>query len=318
MTQVFSPAPSAASKAPSATPPAGSAVKAALLTLLACALFAGANAFAKAAQADGTIAPQQVVFFRFLFGFLVLTPWLLMAKGPVFRTRVPQIHAVRVACGMGGIACLFAALGHLPLADVTAIAWSNPLVAMVVAAIFLGDKVDARRWLWAALGFAGVLVMMRPTGAALGPKGLLAVGAALLIGAEVVTIRLLSQRDGPLTILAFANAGGCAAAALLAWPVLVWPAPAQWVLLAGTGAVMVIGQLFFMAALKARETSFVAPFYYATLIFAFIYGVIFFDEIPDLFAYVGSAMIVASGMAIAILGARTRARVARAASETQG
>jgi drug/metabolite transporter (DMT)-like permease len=292
-------------------------MKAAFLTILACALFAGANAFAKAAQADGTIAPQQVVFFRFLFGFLALSPWILMAKTPVFRTRVVHVHALRIACGMGGIACLFAALGHLPLADVTAIAWSNPLVAMVVAAIFLGDKVDARRWLWAALGFAGVLVMMRPTGAALGLEGLLAVGAAILIGAEVVTIRLLAQRDGPLTILAFANAGGCAAAAFLAWPVIVWPSPSQLALLAGTGVVMVIGQIMFMAALKARETSFVAPFYYATLIFAFIYGVIFFDEVPDLLAYVGSAMIVASGVAIAILGARTRARAAKAAIETQ-
>lgn len=301
MTQVYVPAPIA--------PAAGSALKAALLTILACALFAGANAFAKAAQADGTIAPQQVVFFRFLFGFLALSPWLIMAKAPVFRTRVAHIHVLRVACGMGGIACLFAALGSLPLADVTAIAWSNPLVAMVVAALFLGDRVDTRRWLWAALGFAGVLVMMRPTGAALGIEGLLAVGAAVLIGAEVVTIRLLSQRDGPLTILAFANAGGCAAAVVLAWPVLVWPAPTQWFLLAGTGIVMVIGQIFFMAALKARETSFVAPFYYATLIFAFIYGVIFFGEIPDLFVYIGSAMIVTSGIAIAVLGARSRARV---------
>ena len=311
MSQVPRPGP-IASTAGSAV---GSAVRAALLTILACALYAGANAFAKAAQADGTIAPQQVVFFRFLFGFLALSPWLIMARGPVFRTRVPHIHALRVACGMGGIACLFAALGSLPLADVTAIAWSNPLVAMVVAAIFLKDKVDARRWLWAVLGFAGVLVMMRPTGAAFGVEGLLAVGAAILIGAEVVTIRLLSQRDGPLTILAFANAGGCAAAAVLAWPVLVWPAPAQWFLLAATGSVMVIGQIFFMAALRARETSFVAPFYYATLIFAFIYGVIFFDEAPDLSVYIGSTMIVASGIAVAVLGARTRARTTKAMAE---
>ncbi|HSP25769.1 MAG TPA: EamA family transporter, partial [Saliniramus sp.] len=150
------------------SPPAGSGLKAAFLTILACAFFAGANAFAKAAQVDGDIAPQQVVFFRFFFGFLVLSPWLVMARQPVFRTNAVHIHAMRVACGMGGIACLFAALGRLPLADVTAIAWSNPLVAMVVAALFLGDKVDVRRWLLAALGFAGVLVMMRPTGAAIG------------------------------------------------------------------------------------------------------------------------------------------------------
>ncbi|HSP24131.1 MAG TPA: DMT family transporter [Saliniramus sp.] len=294
------------------SPPVGSGLTAAFLTILACAFFAGANAFAKAAQVDGNIAPEQVVFFRFLFGFLVLSPWLVMARQPVFRTNAVHIHAMRVACGMGGIACLFAALGRLPHADVTAIAWSNPLVAMVIAALFLGDRVDARRWLLAALGFAGVLVMMRPTGAAIGRDGLLAIGAAVLIGAEVVLIRLLAQRDGPLTILAIANAGGCVAAAALAWPVMVWPAPAQWLLLAGTGVLMVIGQLMFMAALKARETSFVAPFYYATLIFALVYGVIFFGEIPDFYVYLGSAMILASGVTIAILGSRASLRAAGA------
>ncbi len=301
-----------------ATPrsPARTALQAAGLTLLACGFFAGANAFAKAAQLDGTIPPQQVVFFRFLFGFLVLTPWLLMARTPVFRTRAPVIHALRVACGMGGVACLFAALGSLPMADVTAIAWSNPLMAMVLAGLFLGDGIGMRRWLWAALGFLGVLVMMRPSGAALGFDGALALGAAFLLGAEVVTIRILAQRDGPLTVLAFSNAGGCLASALLALPVLTMPTPAQWLFLAGTGILMVVGQLIFMAALRVRETSFVAPFYYATLIYAFVFGVVFFGEIPDPWVYLGSGMIVASGIAITLQGRREALTRQRATAGT--
>jgi len=296
--------------------PAGSALRAAFLTIAACACFAGANAFAKAAQADGTIAAQQVVFFRFLFGFLVLLPWLFRADTPVFHTRIFHIHALRVACGIGGVICLFAALALLPLADVTAIAWSNPLIAMVVAALFLGDRVDLRRWILAALGFSGVLVMMRPSGAGFEWQGLLAIGAAVLIGIEVVLIRVLAQRDGPLTILAIANAGGCAAGIVLAWPVMVWPTLAEWLLLGGTGGVMVFGQLLFMAALKSHETSFVAPFYYATLIFAFAYGVIFFGEVPDLYAYAGAGMILVSGVAIAISGTRKGLIAERASART--
>jgi drug/metabolite transporter (DMT)-like permease len=80
---------------------------------------------------------------------------------------------------------------------------------------------------------------------------------------------------------------------------------------------MVIGQLMFMAALKARETSFVAPFYYATLIFALVYGVIFFGEIPDLYVYLGSAMIVTSGVTIAILGSRASRRTAGAVTSPE-
>ncbi len=280
------------------------ALRAALLTLTACAFFAAANAFAKGAQIGGAVPPQQVTFFRFLFGFLTLLPWILMARGPVFRTAVPHIHAIRVFFGMSGVVCMFAALAHLPLADVTAIAWANPLVAMLLAALFLGDRISGRRWLFAAIGFAGVLVMMRPSGAAFGWEGLFALGAALFIGAEVAAIRALAGRDGSLTVLAIANAGGCLATLLLAAPVMIMPDGWQLFAMAMTGSLMVIGQLLFMAAIRVRETSFVAPFYYATLLFAFVYGMIFFGEIPDLFVYLGAGAIVFSGVAITLQGAR--------------
>ncbi|MGY6644530.1 MAG: DMT family transporter [Salinarimonas sp.] len=294
---------SAASGDSAVTAPA-SALRAAALTLIACAFFAAANAFAKGAQVDGAMPPQQVTFFRFLFGFLTLLPWILMARGPVFRTSVPHIHAIRVVFGMSGVICMFAALAHLPLADVTAIAWANPLVAMLLAALFLGDRISGRRWLYAAIGFAGVLVMMRPSGAAFGWEGLFALGAALFIGAEVAAIRALAGRDGSLTVLAIANAGGCLATLLIAVPVMIMPDGWQLFAMAMTGMLMVIGQLLFMAAIRIRETSFVAPFYYATLLFAFVYGMVFFDEIPDLWVYLGAGAIVFSGIAITLQGAR--------------
>lgn len=302
--------PSAASGAITVAAPA-SALRAAALTLIACAFFAAANAFAKGAQIDGamlpqqvTMPPQQVTFFRFLFGFLTLLPWILLARGPVFRTAVPHIHAIRVIFGMSGVICMFAALAHLPLADVTAIAWANPLVAMLLAALFLGDRISGRRWLFAAIGFAGVLVMMRPSGAAFGWEGLFALGAALFIGAEVAAIRALAGRDGSLTVLAIANAGGCLATLLIAAPVMIMPDGWQLFAMAMTGSLMVIGQLLFMAAIRVRETSFVAPFYYATLLFAFLYGMVFFGEIPDLYVFLGAGAIVFSGIAITLQGAR--------------
>ncbi len=290
-----------------ASPRAG-ALRAAALTLTACAFFAAANAFAKGAQIEGAIPPQQVTFFRFLFGFLTLLPWIVLARSPVFSSSVPHIHAIRVLFGMSGVMCMFAALAYLPLADVTAIAWANPLVAMLLAALFLGDRISGRRWLYAAIGFLGVLVMMRPSGAAFGWEGLFALGAALFIGAEVAAIRALAGRDGSLTVLAFANAGGCLATLLLAAPVMIMPDGWQLFAMAMTGTLMVIGQLLFMVAIRVRETSFVAPFYYATLLFAFIYGMVFFGEIPDLYVYLGAGAIVVSGIAITLQGARDERR----------
>ncbi|MGY6568054.1 MAG: DMT family transporter [Salinarimonas sp.] len=294
---------SEAGNVPQADTP-GLALRAAGLTVFACVFFAAANALAKAAQIGTDIPPQQVTFFRYLFGFLTLLPWILAARGRVFYTRVPHIHALRVLFGMSGVVCMFTALAYLPLADVTAIAWANPLVAMLLAALFLGDRISGRRWLYALIGFLGVVVMMQPSGEAFGWAGLFALGAALLIGAEVATIRALAQRDSALTVLAIANAGGCLAAFLIAAPVLVTPDPWSLAAMAGTGCTMVIGQMIFMAAMQLRETSFVAPFYYTTLLFAFVYGMIFFGEIPQWYVYLGAGAIVFSGIAITLQGAR--------------
>ena len=294
---------SEAGNVPQADTP-GLALRAAGLTVFACVFFAAANALAKAAQIGTDIPPQQVTFFRYLFGFLTLLPWILVARGRVFYTRVPHIHALRVLFGMSGVVCMFTALAYLPLADVTAIAWANPLVAMLLAALFLGDRISGRRWLYALIGFLGVVVMMQPSGEAFGWAGLFALGAALLIGAEVATIRALAQRDSALTVLAIANAGGCLAAFLIAAPVLITPDPWSLAAMAGTGCTMVIGQMIFMAAMQLRETSFVAPFYYTTLLFAFVYGMIFFGEIPQWYVYLGAGAIVFSGIAITLQGAR--------------
>ena len=302
----------AASPPPVAAAAPGATVRAAGLTLIACVFFAAANACARAVQIEGPVPPQQVTAFRYLFGFLTLLPLILRSPVPVFRTAVPRLHALRIAFGVGGVVCMFAALARLPLADVTAIAWANPLVAMALAALVLGERVSRLRWLWAGLGFLGVLVMMRPSGAAFGPSGLLALGAALCIGAEVTAIRALAVRDPGLTVLAIANAGGAIAGALLAAPVLVWPDPAQAVLMAGTGISMVIGQLLFMEAIRLRETSFVAPFYYATLVFAFAIGMVAFGEVPDLWVYLGAAAIVGSGLGVTVQGTREARRAAGA------
>lgn len=274
------------------------------LTLLACAFFAVANALARAAQIEGPVPPQQVTAFRYAFGFLTLLPLILRARVPVFRTAVPWLHALRVAFGVGGVLCMFAALARLPLADVTAIAWANPLVAMALAAVVLGERVSRARWLWAGLGFAGVLAMVRPSGAAFEPAALLALGAALCVGAEITAIRALATRDPALTALAIANAGGALAGGLLAAPVFVWPAPQQAAMMAGIGVSMVVGQLLFMEAIRLRETVFIAPFSYATLVFAFLIGMAAFGEIPDPWVWLGAAAIAASGVAVTVQGAR--------------
>lgn len=276
-------------------------LRAALLCILSCAFFAGAGAFAKAAQtlAPGPdLHPLQVTAGRFLFAFLALLPFLLWTGASVLRTEIPLRHLQRVVFGVAGVAFLFSAVREIPLGDATAIAWASPMFALVFAWLFLKEPVDRRRWLAAVIGFTGIVVMVRPTSAAFEPAALLALAAAVFVGAEVVTIRLLATRDGTLTVLILNNAMGAVIACLAASAVFVMPSAAQIACMVAVGVVMLTGQAIFFKALVVAEASFVAPFYYATLIWATLIGLLVFGEVPGWHLLVGASLVITGGVLV--------------------
>ncbi len=274
-------------------------LRAGALCVAATLFYAGANALGKAAQTTlpgPDLHPVQVTAARFLFAFLALLPFLAMRGPRVFRTAVPLWHVQRVILGAAGIGSIFWALRTLPLSDVSAIAFSSPLFTLVFAAGLMAEGVDARRWIAAIVGFIGVVVLVRPTGAVIDPAALIAVAAALFIGAEVATIRLLAVRDPTLTVLALNNAIGAALTCAAAVLVFVPPSMAQLAALAGLGVLMVTGQAIFLKAMAIAEASQVGPFYYSKLVWAAIIGVVAFGETLDPAFFIGAGLIVAAGL----------------------
>jgi len=281
--------------------------RAAVLCIIACAFFAGANALAKAAQTvvpGPDLHPTQVAAARFLFAFLVLTPYILRRGRGVYRTAIPFRHVQRVLLGFAGVTCIFIAVSGMPLGDATAIAWSAPLFALICAALFLGERVGVARWAAACLGFVGVLVVMRPTAAAFEPIGLVALMAAVFTGAEVATIRVLAIRDSTLTILALNNTIGVVVACAIAAPFVVWPSPEQGLALAGVGVVMVCGQAIFLKAVALAEASAIAPFYYMTIAWSAAIGAVAFGEAVGWRLILGAGLIAAGGVFVAMRGSR--------------
>ncbi|UUX50268.1 DMT family transporter [Nisaea acidiphila] len=290
---------------------AQTALKTALLVVISCAFFAGANACAKAVQlleAGPALHPVQIAFSRFLFGFLTLLPFVLHRGRGVFRTSIPMKHGVRVVFGAAGVAASFAAVGMMPLADALAIAWTSPIFAMVFAILVLKEQLVPLRWFGAAVGLAGVVVMNQPGAGVFQTGAMIALLSALLVGAEVVTIRVLAQSDKPLTILAINNLAGLVISGLAAIPFMELPSWEQMPYLVGVGSIMVCGQLLFIKAAAMGEANFIAPFYYSTLLYAALFGLLFFDEVPGLHLIVGGGMIVASGLVIAFARPRARGR----------
>jgi drug/metabolite transporter (DMT)-like permease len=194
---------------------------------------------------------------------------------------------------------------RMPLADVLAIAWSSPLFALVFAGLLLKEPVGRRRWLAATAGFAGVAVMMQPSGDVVAAAALFALAAAMFTGAEVATMRALARDEPTLTVLVINNALGtviaCTAAALVA----VTPSPAQLLLLALIGPVMLLGQALFLRALAIVTTSEVAPFYYTTIVWAAVIGLLVFDEAPGWHLLVGGTLIAAGGVYTALAPRRS-------------
>lgn len=272
------------------------------LMLVACALIAGTTLIAKllgpAAAGDDALHPLQVSAGRFAFAFLALTP-LIAWKRPSLADAKWSNHLLRVLFGWAGVSCLFAASALMRLADATAISFLNPIVAMILSIPLLGERVGPWRWGAAAVAFAGAAILSQPGTDAFQPVALVALTAAVFMGAEAILIKKLADSEPPLRILAINNfSGACLALAAASF---VWRAPTlyQWMLLAAIGVIMVSVQALFIQAVKRGDASFVMPFFYTTLIFAGLYDLFFFAEIPTRAGFVGAALIVAGALTIA-------------------
>jgi len=275
--------------------------------LLATAFIAGTTVLAKAIG-TGTLGaplhPLQISHGRFVFAFIALCAVAAMLR-PRIENPDLKLHAARSLFGWGGVTLMFAAVAFIPLSDATAISFLNPVFAMVLAIPMLGERVGPVRWSAAALALIGALILLRPGAGVIQPGALLALGAAMVMGMEIVLIKRLSGREAPFQILLVNNAMGVVIASLAV--IWVWqpPTPAQWGALIGIGGLMACAQTLFVNAMARAEASFVAPFSFGTLLFAALYDFTLFDVVPDGVSVLGAGVIVAGGI---VLAARDRRR----------
>lgn len=275
-------------------PPAANPRLAVVLMLSATAFIAGTTLMAKALGTDALgdpLHPLQVSHGRFVFAFLFYAG---VASAMRLKIRRPAwgLHLGRTFFGWLGATCMFAAASYIPLSDATAISFLNPVVGMLLAIPFLGEKIGPWRWGSAALAFCGAMILTRPGTGALELGAVLALCAAVAMGGELIFIKKLTGRERPFQILLINNAIGLAistAAAAFVWQV---PTLAQWAALAGIGLLMASAQTCFINAMRLADASFVAPFFYATLAFAALYDALVFSVLPDVVSWVGAGVIL--------------------------
>jgi len=285
------------------TPPSSPATRArAILMLLGAAgTFTLAAAAVKALA--GAIPIAQVILFRNLFALPLLFLLLTQVGGlRSLKPRVPwRFHAERVFWGMGGMVGAFYGYTHLPLATATALGFAMPLFLTALSVVVLKERVGWRRWSAVAVGFGGVLIIVRPFGGeSLDPLavGLVLYGALAWALAMMAIRRMGEAGENGVSIVIWFAIGSATASAFVALPLWVWPDPRQWLLLIAIGAVSALAQLLMTEAYRRAETTLLAPFEYSGLLWTALLGIAIWAEWPDLWDLVGFAVLVAAGLFI--------------------
>lgn len=289
-------------------------VRGALWMLTSTASFVVMSVVARRLAAD--IHPFEVAFFRVFFGLLFILPWLLRSGFAALRTRRLPMHGLRSAANLVSLLAWFVAISLMPLADATALQFTAPLFATVGAALFLAEIVGRRRASAVAVGFAGVLIVLRPGAEAFSPAALLVLACAACTAVEVLSTKVLARTESASAIVLYM---GLLMTPLSALPALwVWTPPpaAAWPYLAVLGLTGALGHFSLARAFAGAEATAVLPFDFFKLIFAALLGYVFFGEVPDLWTWIGAAVIFAAALYIA--AAETQARRPAAAGESPG
>jgi drug/metabolite transporter (DMT)-like permease len=230
-------------------------------------------------------------FFAFVFVALLLGPQALSA----LRSRRLDLQLARSALQIGSTLTFFLAIAVLPIATAISVSFLQPLLITALSVPLLGERVGPRRWTAIAVGFAGMLAIVRP-GPAMDLALLLPVGTAACSALYYIATRIVSRADPVTTSLFYTAAlGMMATSAALPWS---WTAPdlIGWCLFAVVGGLAALGHLLVIQAYGHAPASVLAPFVYTQLVWATGLGWAIFGDLPDGWTLLGAAIIVASGL----------------------
>lgn len=245
------------------------------------------------------IESVQTAFFRAVLSVLMLMPLMIAGRVRPWVSKRLLGHFWRTVAGTVSMVLGFYAVSMLPLADATAIAFSQPLFSVLVGAVMAREQVRWRRWTATIVGFAGVLVMVQPGPGSLQLGALVALANAAMVAFSILLVKRLSDSETPLMILTQFAIFSTLLLALPAIWVWRWPDAWGWTLAVGIASSATVGQYFWVQAFKAGEMSAVAPFEYLRLPFAVFVGWLIWGEMPVIWTYIGAAIVIASALYIA-------------------
>lgn len=240
--------------------------------------------------------PFQIVWTRQL-GLFAAALILLAIHGPrLFRTRHLNLQIARGVVAVLSATCFIFALRHVGLADAVAISFVAPFMVTLMGAFILREPVGIRRWIAVLLGFVGTLIILRPGAGVMHPAALLVIVAAFFFAIRQIISRAIADTDSTGTTVLYTAIVGTAALSLpLPW---VWQTPDGFaiVVLIGMAVLAAVAEICVIKALELAMAVVIAPIHYTLILWGTFYGWLIFNQLPDLWTWVGALIIVATGL----------------------
>ncbi len=266
---------------------------------------------------SGSYALHEIVLIRSSVGLLVVLGLIVPLAGGLARLKTQRLgaHILRGLCVVFANLCFFLGLAAMPLAEAVAIFFVSPLLISLASVVFLGETVGARRWSAIAVGLVGVLIVLRPGTSAFQYAALLPLAAAFGYAGLHVLTRKIGGTEGGASLIFYVQLTFLVVSLLIglvlgdgkfegsqqpslaflfrAW---IWPTPEDaWILLF-VGVTSAFGGYAIGQAYRMSEAALVAPFEYAAMPLAILWGILVFGEVPDVIAIAGIVLILASGL----------------------
>lgn len=266
------------------------------LMLLGDFLFSLNDAMGKWLVASFSVG--QVLVIRSLGAFLVLAPMIARQDmRALVHVERPSLHILRVILSTIDVGFFYAAVAYLPLADVMTFYMAGPIYVAALSHLLLDEKMGWRRWLAVLIGFIGVIIALRPSSAMLSFASIFGLVGSLAFALTLVLGRYL-RRTSDVTLVSWQTLGALLIGIIFS--ISHWRTPSLLDVcgMIALGVVASAAHMLITRSLKLAPASLLAPIQYTLLLWAIIFGFVFFNDVPDVQMIVGSVVIILAGLFI--------------------
>jgi drug/metabolite transporter (DMT)-like permease len=247
-------------------------------------------------EAAKGVHPFEIAFFRALVNLVLMLPFAIRTGSAGLKTNNHKAYALRGVCGLAFLMTYFTGAAIIPIAESQALTFTSPLWGTLLAVFFLGERLTWARALAVVVGFAGVLIILRPGVVQVSLGAILVLAGALTAAASNTIVKFTARTDHPDAIVFYQMVYVTPLIFVPALYVWTWPNLEQVLLMVGVGFFATLNQRFLSRAYAAADAIAVLPFEFARLPFAAVIGFFVFRELPDVWAWLGGAVIFSASL----------------------